>query len=102
MAGHVGEPGAQLCQRLARMRRLISGPALVALLAHLAQVLGQELVLGGEVPVKRHLVGAGGLHDRIDPDGADAVAIKQLGRGRKEASLNPEGEVPTLSSTGGR
>src|ERR1700688_334806 len=30
------------------------------------------------MPIERHLVGARRLRDRLDPDGADAMPIKQL------------------------
>jgi hypothetical protein len=35
------------------------------------------------MPVKRHLVGAGRLRDRLHPDGADSMPIKQIAGGRE-------------------
>ena len=53
-------------------------PDLVALLGELSQVGRDELVLGTEMPVKRHLIRGGGFRDRFDPHGADAVAIEEF------------------------
>ena len=57
----------------------------IALLGKLAQIGGDELVLGTEMAVERHLVGGGCLGDRLDADGADAVAIEKLARSRENA-----------------
>jgi N-ethylmaleimide reductase len=62
------------------MRGLVSAPALIATLAHLAQIFGQELVFRGEVPVERHLVGAGSLGDGVDANGTDAEAFTMNGK----------------------
>src|SRR5216683_8270539 len=37
------------------------------------------------MPIERHLVGARRLRDRLDPDGADAMPIKQLTGSRQNA-----------------
>src|SRR5437588_443859 len=85
MVGHLGKPGAELLQGLARMGRLIGAPRSIRALAHLAEIFGQQFVLGGEMPVERHLVGAGGFRNRIDADGADAMPVEELGCRREQA-----------------
>ena len=49
------------------------------------QACGDQHILRGEVPIERHLVGAGRLGDRVDADRMDAAAIEQLARGREDA-----------------
>jgi hypothetical protein len=51
----------------------------------LAQILRDQFVLRGKVPVERHLIGAGCFRDRIDPDRPDSVPIKELACGHKDA-----------------
>src|SRR5262245_22949285 len=50
----------------------------------LAQVLGHQLVLGGEVAIERHLVGAGRLGDGIDPNRPYSLSVKQVARSRQD------------------
>jgi len=69
---------------VAGMRGLELVPIGVGLAGFLPEVFGNQFILGREVPVKRHLVGAGGLGDGLDPDRPDAVVIKQLPGGRQK------------------
>ncbi len=43
-----------------------------------------QIVLGIEVAVERHLVGAGRLGDRLDADAANAVAMEKILRRRDD------------------
>ena len=54
------------------------GPNFFGLPPLAAQILANEIVLRPEVAVERHLVGARGLGDRLDPDSPDAVAMKKI------------------------
>src|ERR1700724_4812281 len=51
----------------------------------LTQVLRHELVLGDEVAVEAHFVGAGPAGDGIHADGADATGIEQIVGGSHDA-----------------
>jgi hypothetical protein len=51
-----------------------------------AQVFGHQLVLGREMPVERHLVGAGRLGNRLNAHRADAEPVKQIA-GRRQNAL---------------
>jgi hypothetical protein len=51
----------------------------------LPQVFGNQLVLRVEVAIERHLVGAGGLGDRLHADRPDAEPVKQVRRGVEDA-----------------
>jgi hypothetical protein len=46
-----------------------------------SQVFGDQLILGRKAAIETHLVGTGFRGNRVDPDAADAVAIKQLAGG---------------------
>src|SRR5262245_31056631 len=50
----------------------------------LAQVLGHQLVLGGEVAIERHFVGAGRLGDGIDPNRPYSLSVKEVARSRQD------------------
>ena len=81
--GHLLEPGAKLRQRIAGMRRSnLSQPA--SPLGRLPQVFRHQFVLGREMAVERHLVGAGGLGDRLDPDRPDSMPIEKIAGGRED------------------
>jgi hypothetical protein len=81
---HLAEPGAQLCQRVARMHLREPVPAGVRQLVRLPQTRHLQFVLRGKVAIKRHLVGAGRLGDRLDPDRPDSMPIEQLASDRQE------------------
>jgi hypothetical protein len=51
----------------------------------LAQILRDQFVLRGKVPVERHLIGAGRFSDRIDADCLNSMPVKELASGRKDA-----------------
>ncbi len=85
VTGHVLEPGAQLRQRIAGMLRLQPVPARRLALGGLPQIFRHQFVLGREVAVERHLVGAGRLRDRVDPDRPDSIAVEQLAGDREDA-----------------
>ena len=61
-------------------------PDRVGLRRDAAQIGDDQIVLRIEVPVERHLVGAGGLGDGLDTDAANAVTMEQLA-GRQQDSL---------------
>ena len=50
-----------------------------------AQIGDDKVVLRIEMPVERHLVGAGRLGDGIDADAAKAVAMEQIARRGEDA-----------------
>ena len=58
---------------------------LIRCMRRLAQILRDQFVLRREVPVERHLIGAGRFSDRIDADCLDSMPVKQLASGRKDA-----------------
>ena len=60
-------------------------PDLVAFLGELVEVCRDQLILGTEMAIKRHLVRGCGLRDGIDADSADAMAIEKVPRGGKDA-----------------
>src|SRR5208282_4248037 len=60
------------------------GPNLVGLPPFAAQILANEIVLRPEVTVERHLVGAGGFSNRLDPHSPDAVTMKEILRARDD------------------
>ena len=43
-----------------------------------------QIVLGAEMPIQRHLIGAGGLGDRVDPDTPDTVLVEQAASRRHD------------------
>jgi hypothetical protein len=45
-----------------------------------AKIGDDKLVLRFEMPIQRHLVGAGGLGNRIDADAAKSMAMEQIAR----------------------
>src|SRR4051794_10156003 len=71
---------AQLRPGAAGMRCARRVPERVAFAGELAKVRRHQLVLGGEMAIKRHLVGPGGSGDRLDAHRADAVAIEKFAR----------------------
>jgi hypothetical protein len=77
---HRGEPAAQLRARIAGACHLQLLPEPGAVAREAAQIFGDQFILGGEVPVERHLIGAGGLGDCLDPHGADSMPVEQVGR----------------------
>jgi hypothetical protein len=83
--GAAANPSMQLRERIIGMSGFKSVPDRLGLPGDLAQAGDHQIVLRAEVTIQRHLVGPGRLGDRFDPDGADAVAIKQLAGGRQNA-----------------
>jgi hypothetical protein len=82
--GHLGEPGVQLGPRVAGMGLPQPLPGRVGQLRALAQVLGHEFVLGGEVAIERHLVGAGRFRDGVDPHRPNPISVEQVAGGRQD------------------
>ncbi|MNY23152.1 hypothetical protein D3C86_1568030 [compost metagenome] len=70
---HGVEPGAQPGAGIVRMSFGELRPEAIGLLRERAQVLRHQRVLRLEVAIQRHLVGARGLGDALDPHRADAV-----------------------------
>ena len=91
MLRHLDEPGAKLRARVTGMRPREPVPASVGELGKLAQIFRHQFVLRREMAVERHLVGAGGLGNGVDPHRPDSMAIKQLPGGRQDprARRNP-------------
>ena len=57
-----------------------------------AQIGDDQIVLGIEVTVERHLVGAGCFGNGVDTDTADAVAVEQIACSGKNAFAGPWGD----------
>ena len=70
--------------RVARMTAPRAPPQRLGVGGHRLQALDDQVVLRAEMPVERHLVGAGRLGDGLDPDAADAVLVEQVARGRHD------------------
>jgi hypothetical protein len=51
----------------------------------LAEAFGDQLVLGGEMTIKRHLIGTGRLRDGLDADASNPIPVEQLGRDSEES-----------------
>jgi hypothetical protein len=87
-AGHVAsrlfEPGTELRGGVTRMAGLEAVPRQLGAFCQASEVFCNQLILRREVPVERHLVGLGSFNDRLDPNGADAMAIKELRSGRQD------------------
>jgi hypothetical protein len=67
------------------MRRLEIAPQPVGCASEPAQIFGHELVLGGEMAIQGHLVGAGRFRDGFDAHGTNPVLVKELAGGRQYA-----------------
>ena len=76
---------AKLRVGIARMRGARRVPQRIAFLRELAEIGGNQLVLRGEVAIERHLVGAGGIRQRLDAHAVDAIAIEKLARRAQNA-----------------
>jgi hypothetical protein len=85
------QPGDKLFLRIVRVLPRDLAPVRFGAARERAKIFGDLCVLRLEVPVERHLVGAGGFRDRFDADGANAVAIKQLGRRGEDALARGQG-----------
>ena len=68
----------KLADGIAGALALDVGPDFLGFLALVIEIFEDQIVLGIEVAVERHLVGAGGLGDGLDADAANAVAMKQI------------------------
>ncbi|HVU87671.1 MAG TPA: hypothetical protein VHD36_10145 [Pirellulales bacterium] len=82
-AGHFSEPSVNLSTWIARMGLLVTVPALQGLTCEFTEAFGHQLVLGGKMPVERHLVRVGRFGDRVDADSPDTVTVEQL-RSRRQ------------------
>ncbi len=88
LVGELRHPAQQIAQLRLGIAGMLAArrlPQRLALFGELAEVGGDQLVLGGEVPVQRHLVGAGGARNGFDPHRADAVAVEKLARRLQDA-----------------
>ena len=93
------EPRAQLLARLAGMGGAERVPARFSLPREFAQALGDQDVLGREVPIKRHLVGARRLRDLLDPDRSDALLDRTVRARPTDAVARRQALLPrTLGS----
>ncbi len=72
----VAHPAIELRGRVAGVIARQSLPDFIAFLGELREVGGDQLVLGTEMAIKRHLVRGRGFRDRVDAYGSDAVTIK--------------------------
>ena len=68
----------KLADRIAGTRGFDLRPYLVGLSTLVVEILEDQIVFRAEMAVERHLVGAGRLRDRFDPDAADAMAVKEI------------------------
>src|SRR5690242_6144874 len=75
MRFHSLQPAAQLRSSVVGVGRRELVPELAGIRGEPPQVLSYLLVLGREVPVERHLVGAGGLGNRLDSHSSDAESV---------------------------
>ncbi len=67
------------------MKLLQLVPAAIGGFRRLPQIFRDQLVLGLEVTVKRHLIGAGGLGNGLDPNRPDSMAVEQVAGGRENS-----------------
>ena len=67
------------------MRLRVAVPGGVDELGSFAQIFRHQFVLGAEMAVERHLVGAGGVGDGLDPHRPDSMPIEQLAGNREDA-----------------
>ncbi len=84
---HLGEPGADLELRIAGAGLGDLVPMRVGLLRELAQVFGHQHILGREVAIDRHLVGAGRLGDGVHAHRMDAMMIEEVAGRRQDPGL---------------
>jgi hypothetical protein len=84
LGGHAAKPGIEPRPRV-RMSCLQSLPERVRTFGEATQALDDEVVFRGEVPIERHLVGAGRLGDGFDAHGPNSMEVKKLVRGREDA-----------------
>src|SRR5579862_1445728 len=92
--GHASQQRDELPVRIAGDLLKDLPPYGIPLGGELSQVRGDKRVLGGEMPIKRHFVGARGGGDRVDADGADPVAVEKLSRGGEDALARRRGAGP--------
>ena len=81
----LSDEAVKLADRIARALRFHLGPDLVGLAALVVEIFEDEVVLRAEVAIERHLVGVRRFGDRLDPDAADAVAMKEVERAGDDA-----------------
>ncbi len=74
----VAHPAIDLSVGIARKRCRELFPQRVAVLGQFAQIRGDELVLGTEMPIQSHLVRGGSFRDRIDPDRTNTVLVEEV------------------------
>ncbi|CAH2400240.1 hypothetical protein MES4922_230221 [Mesorhizobium ventifaucium] len=72
------DPGVQLRKLVARMLGLELLPHRVGAACGRPQALDDQIVLRLEMTVERHLVGTGGLSDRVDTDALDAMLVEHI------------------------
>jgi hypothetical protein len=82
---HFPEPATELRKLIAGMKLPEPVPASIRAFSGVPQIFRNQLVLGREVPIERHLVGAGGLGDRVDPDSPDSMPVEQIPGDRENA-----------------
>src|ERR1700761_2887031 len=61
------------------------GPNFVRLSPFVVQIFDNQLVLGIEMAIKRHLAGARSFSDRFDPHASDALSMKKVLRAVENA-----------------
>ncbi|SJM29480.1 hypothetical protein BQ8482_111410 [Mesorhizobium delmotii] len=71
-------PGVQLRKLVARVLGLELLPHRVGAACGRPQALDDQIVLGLEMTVERHLVGTCGLSDRVDADALDAMLVEHI------------------------
>ncbi|CAH2401696.1 conserved hypothetical protein [Mesorhizobium escarrei] len=72
------DPGVQLRKLVARMLGLELLPHRIGAACGRPQALDDQIVLRLEMTVERHLVGTGGLSDRVDTDALDAMLVEHI------------------------
>jgi hypothetical protein len=76
--GTDANPRAKLSQRIIRIFAIEADPNLVDLTGDVTQARDNQIILRAEVAVKRHLVGAGRLRDRVNADPPDPVLTEEI------------------------
>jgi hypothetical protein len=70
-------------------------PRQLGLFCQASEVFCNQLILRREVPVERHFIGLRNFSDRVDPHGADAMAVKELRSATRQSStINRSGTGP--------
>jgi len=78
------DPGKQLAARVARVCGFEIAPDLLGFFGGAAQCLADQLILGAEMPVERHLVGGSRIRNGIDANASNAALTEKLRRCRDD------------------